>query len=137
VVSHCSFNESNLMKITLLVAAAALLTFGSPAFPHHSFAMFDFSKEVVISGPLKDLQWTNPHIHLLLDVPSGSGGAVEWDIEGGTPSTLKRSGWSPNVVRPGEQISIVIHPMKNGSNGGSLVRASRADGTAIGGSGAP
>jgi hypothetical protein len=95
--------------------------------------MFDYNKDVTIMGEVKELQWTNPHIHLLVNVPNGRGGMVEWDVEGGTPGNLRRNGWSREVVKAGEKISVVIHPLKNGTSGGMLVRASRGDGTAIGG----
>lgn len=104
-----------------------------PAFGHHSFAMFDYNKDVTITGEVKQLRWANPHIHLLVLVPDGKGGVVEWDVEGGTPGNLRRNGWSKEIVKPGDKISVVIHPMKDGSSGGQLLRASRADGTPIGG----
>jgi len=104
----------------------------SPAFAHHSFAMFDYNKDVTVVGEVKELQWTNPHIHLLVNVPDPKGGVVEWEIEGGTPSNLRRTGWARDVVKPGEKISVVIHPLKNGKSGCLLVRANRGDGTTIG-----
>jgi len=120
------------MNLKLLGMTGAVLMLAGPAFAHHSFAMFDYNKEVTIAGELKDLQWTNPHIHLLVNVPDGRGGIAEWDIEGATPGNLRRTGWSRDVIKPGEKISIVIHPLKNGTTGGMLVRASKSDGTAIG-----
>ncbi len=120
------------MKMKFLGIAGAVLMLAGPAFAHHSFAMFDYNKEVTISGELKDLQWTNPHIHIIVNVPNGRGGLAEWDVEGGTPGNLRRTGWSRDVVKPGEKISIVIHPLKNGTTGGMLVRANKGDGTAIG-----
>lgn len=122
------------MKMRLLGIAGAALMLAAPAFAHHSFAMFDYNKEVTITGELKDLQWTNPHIHIIVNV-AGASGAAEWDVEGGTPANLRKTGWSRDVVKPGEKISIVIHPMKNGSNGGMLVRAAKGDGTVIGANG--
>ena len=121
------------MRIKFLGIAGTVLMLAGPAFAHHSFAMFDYNKELTIVGELKELQWTNPHIHLMVNVPNGRGGVVEWDVEGGTPGNLRRAGWSRDVVKPSEKVSVVIHPMKNGTNGGMLVRASRGDGTAIGG----
>ncbi len=122
------------MKIKFLGMTGAVLMLAGPAFAHHSFAMFDYNKEVTITGELKDLQWTNPHIHIIVNVP-GASGAAEWDVEGGTPANLRKTGWSRDIIKPGEKISIVIHPMKNGSNGGMLVRANKGDGTVIGGNG--
>ena len=121
------------MNITFLGIAGTVLMLAGPAFAHHSFAMFDYNKEVTIVGEVKVLEWTNPHIHLLVNVANGSGGVVEWDVEGGTPGNLRRIGWSKDVVKTGEKISVVIRPMKNGTNGGQLIRATRGNGTAIGG----
>ena len=118
-------------RIVSAVAGAVLLTAGS-AFAHHSFAMFDYNKDVTITGEVKELQWINPHIHLFVNVPNGRGGVAEWDIEGGTPGNLRRQGWSRDVVKPGDKVSVVIHPMKNGTTGGQLVKAVRGDGTPIG-----
>ena len=124
------------MNIKFLGIAAAVLMLAGPAFAHHSFAMFDYNKELTITGELKELQWTNPHIHILVNVPNGRGGVAEWDVEGGTPGNLRRTGWSRDVIKKGEKISVVIRPLKNGDNGGMLVRANRADGSAIGATGA-
>lgn len=63
------------------VALAAALT-ATAASAHHSGAMFDRSKEVTLSGVVKDWQWTNPHTWLLLDVVNEKGLTVEWGLEG-------------------------------------------------------
>jgi hypothetical protein len=118
----------------LSIVAVAMMTAG-PVMGHHSFAMFDYNKDVTITGVVKELRWLNPHIHLLVNVPDGKGGVVEWDIEGGTPGNLRRNGWSKDIVKPGEKISVLIHPMKDGSNGGQLLKAMRADGSPVGNAG--
>jgi len=120
------------MVVRFLGIGAAILMLSASPFAHHSFAMFDYNKDMTIVGEVKELQWINPHIHLLVNVPDGKGGMVEWDIEGGTPANLRRNGWSRDVVKPGEKISVAIHPLKNGTSGGMLVSATRGDGTPIG-----
>lgn len=117
-------------KLIVMVAAALLLA--GPAFAHHSFAMFDYSKEITVTGEVKDFLWRNPHMHILMNVPNGKGGVLEYDIEGGTPNTQRRNGWRADTLKPGDKISVVIRPLKNGDNGGNLIRASRGDGTPIG-----
>jgi hypothetical protein len=120
------------MVVRFLGIGAAVLMLSASALAHHSFAMFDYNKDMTIVGEVKELQWINPHIHLLVNVPDGKGGMVEWDIEGGTPGNLRRTGWSKDVVKQGEKISVAIHPLKNGTSGGMLVSAMRGDGTPIG-----
>jgi hypothetical protein len=104
-------------------AAAAVLTVcASTASAHHSFAMFDQSKAVTLEGTLKELQWTNPHIWVqVIAKDPASGQNVEWSIEGGSPNGLKGRGWTRTMMKPGDQITIVIHPLKSGEHGGSLM----------------
>jgi hypothetical protein len=118
-------------KHVLFVASMALLL-AAPAIAHHSFAMFDYSKQITVTGEVKEFQWLNPHIHILINVADGNGGTAEWDIEGGTPNSQRRNGWSKETLKPGDKVSVVIRPLKNGGKGGNLIRASRGDGTPIG-----
>jgi uncharacterized protein DUF6152 len=120
------------MKTKFLMLLGAALLLAAPAFAHHSFAMFDFSKEITVTGEVKEFLWRNPHMHILLNVPDGKGGVAEYDIEGGTPNNLRRNGWAADTLKPGDKISVVIRPLKNGDKGGNLIRANRADGTPIG-----
>ena len=120
------------MKIKTLVIAAAVAASGlaAPAFAHHSFAMFDSSKQVTLVGTVKEFQWTNPHTWVQLNVPT-SGKVVEWSIEGGSPNGLARRGWKSSSLKPGDKVTIVVSPMKDGSNGGSLKTVTLADGKVL------
>jgi hypothetical protein len=108
-----------------------LSTFSGAAFAHHSFAMFDHDKNVTLVGTVKEFQWTNPHcwIQLLVEDPSGS--QVEWGVELDSPRSLVRTGWRPEVVKPGDRITLVIHPKTDGSNAGGYVSGIAADGSAL------
>jgi uncharacterized protein DUF6152 len=111
------------MKTAIFSAAAALTVFASVASAHHSFAMFDQTKEVTLDGTLKELQWTNPHIWVqVMAKDPASGKDVEWSIEGGSPNGLSRRGWSRNMMKAGDKLTVVIHPLKNGDHGGSLTK---------------
>jgi len=112
-----------------------ILSFAVRGLAHHSFAMFDFSKEITVTGEVKEFRWRNPHIHIFINVPDGRGGTAEWDIEGGTPNTQRRNGWRADILKPGDKVSVVIRPLKNGDNGGNLIRATRGDGSPIGNQG--
>jgi hypothetical protein len=111
-------------------AIAALLAFAS-ASAHHTFAMFDFSKNVTLSGTVKELQWNNPHCFIQLLVPNG-GAMQEWSIEMGSPMHLLRHGLKPKSLNPGDKVTVTIHPMRDGSNGGDFLSAIAADGKPIG-----
>ena len=119
-------------RLLLVLTAAALAgVASSPAEAHHSFSMFDTSKTYSLDGAVREFQWTNPHIWVQLLVKDGRGDDVEWSIEGGSANTMARSGWSRRSLKRGDHAVIVIHPRKDGSNGGILVSAS-TNGGAIG-----
>lgn len=116
------------LALGLLAAGAA------PALAHHSFAMFDNQKTVTLEGTVKEFQWTNPHTWIQVVVKDAAGREAEWSIEGGSPNGLSRDGWSRTALKPGDKVVLQIHPLKDGSNGGSLVSAA-VDGKRIGRSG--
>ncbi len=108
------------MKQTIgRVALFALLAAGAmPGFAHHSFAMFDMAKSVTLEGTIKQFDWTNPHTFVWVNVVNGEGKVETWGIEGQSPNFLGRRGWSKNSVRPGDKVSVVISPLKDGRAGG-------------------
>ncbi|MFM1887402.1 MAG: hypothetical protein RL026_2559 [Pseudomonadota bacterium] len=110
------------MKVRVLAVGAAVLAVSAGmASAHHSFAMFDNEKEMTIEGVVKEFQWTNPHIWIQVNVAGSDGKLVEWSIEGGSPNGLRRNGWSKNSFQPGDKVVMKIHPLKDGSPGGSFM----------------
>lgn len=109
------------LKKCLFVGVGAALAMAPPALAHHSFAMFNNEKSLTLEGSVKEFQWTNPHSWVQVIVKDPSGKEVEWSIEAGSPNGLSRQGWSRRSAKPGDRAVVVIHPMKDGSNGGSLV----------------
>ena len=108
------------MKMTIGSVALFALLAGvvMPALAHHSFAMFDMSKSVTLEGTIKQFDWTNPHTFVWVNVVNGKGETETWGIEGQSPNFLGRRGWSKNTVRPGDKVSVVISPLKDGRTGG-------------------
>lgn len=111
-------------------ACAALLA-ATPVAAHHSFAMFDQSREVVIEGVVKEFQWTNPHTWTQVLVRGSDGQVVEWSIEGASVNGLARRGWNRNSMKPGDRVVMTINPLKNGDPGGSFVKAVFPDGRVL------
>lgn len=118
-------------------AAAALLMSGPVAFAHHSFGMFDLSKEVTVEGVIREFQFTNPHVWIQLLVPNGNGGQTEWSIEAGAPGMMIRAGWKSSTLKAGDRITLTMHPLKDGKPSGSLVKVTVPDGRTLGGGGGP
>ena len=113
-----------------LIGFAALLTLAS-AIAHHSSAMYDKDKSVSLKGAVKEFQWTNPHcwIQVLVLV---NGEDQEWSVQMGPPSNLYRDGWRPSTLKVGDTITVVVHPMRDGTHGGIWISGSDADGKALG-----
>lgn len=103
-----------------------------PAYAHHSAAMFDRDRVVELTGTVKELQWTNPHIWIQVNVTNAAGTAQEWSVEGGSPGTLSREGWRPTTFKPGDQVTLKVNPMRDGSAAALFVGAKFADGRTIG-----
>jgi hypothetical protein len=115
------------MKIqSVAVAALAtplMLTAGVlPSYAHHSFAMFDQNKTTQLTGTLKDVNWNNPHIAMILVVLGDNGQTAEWHLEGGPPAFLLRAGIKRDDLssRIGSKVTVTFHPLTDGRTGGSL-----------------
>jgi len=107
--------------VAVVICALSLVLCG-PALAHHAFAMFDTNREVLLDGTVKEFQWTNPHTWVQLLVKDPSGKEVEWAIEGSSPNNLARFGWNRNSLKSGDRAQVVVHPLKDGTIGGSLVK---------------
>jgi hypothetical protein len=121
------------MRTIAFLAVAAFIGLAAPAYAHHSFAAFDQTRKVEISGVVKEFQYTNPHSWLMLTVEKEGGGSQVWSIEMLSPSVLSRMGWKKNTLKPGDKVKAMINPVRDGSPGGNMVTIVRADGTKIGG----
>ena len=114
-------------------AAVLALSFGAaPAQAHHSMAMFDQTKEVILAGTVREFQWTNPHCYIQLMVKDAAGKDVEWSLEMGAPMYLYANGWRPKTLKPGDKLSVKINPLRDGKPGGVILTATMADGKTLG-----
>lgn len=87
------------------------------AFSHHSFAAeFDADAPVELHGTIVRMEWINPHTWLHLDVKNDDGTTTPWMIEGGTPNTLFRRGFTMETVKAGTEITIFGYRARNGAN---------------------
>jgi hypothetical protein len=110
--------KSVIIKIILGVTLA--LPIVAIASAHHSTSEFNYAKQVLLKGVVKEVQWTNPHSYLQVLVDGENGDKVQWGIEIGSPSLNIRSGWKKDSVKRGDEVSLDIAPARNGSNFGTL-----------------
>jgi len=110
------------------VAVAFAATSATTVLAHHSAVMFDDSKEVTVSGVVKEFQYTNPHSWLLVDVTNEDGSVTTWGFEAEGPSTLMRAGIRRSDFSPGTELTITGHPMRDGRPAAAWTRATRGDG---------
>ena len=120
------------MKPRLLNALALALLLAIPVLAHHSFTMFDATKQLTITGTVAEFQWTNPHAYIEIDVPDENGATKHWAIEMGSPSILQQSGWKFSNLKKGDKTTLVINPLKDGRPGGFLNTATLPDGRVLG-----
>jgi hypothetical protein len=122
--------NSKEVRLRALAGLVALATAGA-AFAHHSFAMFDRDKEVVLKGTVHEFQWTNPHAFIEMDVPNAKGEAERWSIELNSPNNLTRQGWKSTYLKAGDKVTVTMNPLRDGKHGGLFVAIVLADGKVI------
>jgi hypothetical protein len=105
-----------LMKSIGVFAVAAIVAAGvSQVAAHHSASMFDVLRTEVLKGKAVELRWVNPHVTLTVEGTLRPGEApAEWVMETTSPGNLARvdDGWQRDAVRPGEEVEVVFHPLR-------------------------
>jgi hypothetical protein len=117
-------------KFVLAVAAPAVALFAMAATAHHSAAQFDFSKKVTIQGTIKEFNVTNPHTSAVVEV-SDAKGTRDVEYEGHSASHFYRAGYTRDMLKVGDKISILIAPRHDGKDGG-FIQAFTVNGKTVG-----
>lgn len=120
------------MKSALRLAlAAVLLAPAGAAVAHHSYAMFDMNKTVALDATIVRFRWQNPHSFIEANA-AVKGGAELWAIEMNSPNNLVSEGWKRTTLKPGDKVKLYVHPLRDGSKGGSYAGVRLADGKVLG-----
>jgi Family of unknown function (DUF6152) len=130
VITRCS-------RVLLTFCGALQLVVGRPGLTHHAYSMFDVSRRVVISGTVRNLEWTNPHVWLWIAVADDEGKPAIYAFEGTSPGEMnRRNGWTKGTVSSGDKVTVRYLPFKDSAKkGGRIFSVTLADGRTLGAAG--
>lgn len=102
-------------KFLSLLLGVGVLVAAVPMVAHHSVsAEFDTTKTITFKGPVKEINWGNPHIYTMVEAPDpASGKTVVFRVEGGPPNSLFRNGWRKDTLKIGEVVTVTGNRAKN------------------------
>ena len=100
-------------QIVLLALVVSLVIASVPASAHHGNAAYDLDKTVTLNVTITGFEFGNPHVQVFFDTKDDKGDVLHWNCEGTNPAMLTRIGWTRNTLKPGDQVTVVVHPNKN------------------------
>ena len=98
---------------------------------HHSPAVFDRTKEIKLTGVVKEFRWSNPHSWIELTVRNSKGEPEAWAIEMTTPSQLVKAGWKSSTIKEGDEVTIAAHPLRTEEKVGQFVSITLSNGKVL------
>ena len=114
------------LTLGLLIAGLVSLT---PIEAHHSFAPYETTLQVKLTGVVTAFKWANPHVYFEIDAPDPATGQTRhWLIEGASTSILNRAGWKFNMLKAGDTVTVIVSPLRNGEPAALLKQITLADG---------
>jgi len=120
------------LTLTGVLAAAIALGTSSPAWSHHSHAMFDHDKEVTITGTVSQWVFRNPHVFLYVDTKTETGDTVTYTVEMSNLTNMLKAGFRATTFKAGDTVTVTLHPLIDGRPGGNYIVATSADGKQFG-----
>ena len=116
-----------MMRVRLALYAMSAILAAPAALAHHSFSMFDATREEVLVGDVVRWQFNSPHT--VLYVRDGKG--TVWGFEGAAPPAIV--GRTPKVdgltFKPGDRVTMIHCPLGDGRSGGAIGLVVTKDGT--------
>ena len=107
--------------MALFAAMVGLLIVSVPLSAHHGSAAFDAGKQTVMKGTVTRWFWANPHCFLSYDVKDESGNVMHWVVETSNPPDMINRGWSKEMFKPGDEVTVTVEPVKSGKPVGRLL----------------
>src|ERR1019366_5771121 len=105
--------KNRLLK--LFGVLAVLLMVSVPMFAHHGTSAYDTTKLTTVKGTVTDFQFNNPHVMISVETKDDKGKVEMWIGEANSPNVLTRHGWDRDIIKKGDQITIIGYRPKNGA----------------------
>jgi hypothetical protein len=116
-------------KLWLVFLGAVILILPSgSAHAHHGTSEYDSTKSVSIRGTVVELEYANPHALIVFNAKDENGQTTEWKAELQSPNLLSRRGWSRSTLKPGDEVIVTGHPVKNGAKAMAAQKVVFSDG---------
>jgi len=116
------------MKFGAFMAGIGFLFLAVPLIAHHGFdTEYDANKKVKLTGVVTKVEWLNPHMRVYIDVSDAKGTVSNWNLELTSPNTVRRQGWGPKDLLPGEKVIFEAYAGKVIETRGALARISKAE----------
>jgi hypothetical protein len=101
---------------TSAIFVATILLLAAPLFAHHGTGVaYEQDKWITLKGTVTEWIWSNPHCGILFDVTDDQGNVVHWGAELGNPHQLSAAGFSKDVLKPGDKVTVTGHPSRSGA----------------------
>jgi Family of unknown function (DUF6152) len=117
---------------TVSLVAIGLLSISIPVLAHHGTAAFDTSRSITMKATVTDWFWANPHCFVKFDYKNDKGEVEHWVVETSNPPDMINKGWSKDILKPGDEITVTVFPVKNGKPIGRLVTVRLPNGRTLG-----
>ncbi len=115
-------------KLGVLIASITFFSSAISVLAHHGFdTEYDANKKVKLTGVVTKIEWLNPHMRVYIDVTDAKGNVANWNLELTSPNTVRRQGWGPKDLLPGEKVIFEAYGGKVIETRGALARISKAE----------
>lgn len=112
----------------MIIAALGVLLISVPLAAHHGAAALDTGKEITLKGTVTEWIWSNPHCFLQFDAKDDTGMVRNWAIETQNPTTMTQRGFSRTLFKAGDEVTVILEPVKNGQPIGRMLTIVLANG---------
>ena len=118
--------------LALCALSSGIFVVCATALAHHGTGLYYGKDSITLKGTVTEFAWANPHVQIYFDVKDDKGETVHWGCETLSPGKLARNGWSREIIKTGDQITITLNPSRSGAPVGNLIKLVLPNGATLG-----